>query len=390
MTKARRFQPGHTLGIMGGGQLGRMLAQSARQHGYRVVVLNPEAQSPAGQLADEEIVAPFEDLSAVGRFAARADAVTFEFENVPAAAAKAAVERAVVRPDPSLLFVAQNRVREKSEVQRAGFPVTPFRPIRARADLRAAWEEIGGPAILKTASAGYDGKGQRRATSLQAAEAAFDELGGVECVLEARVDFEREVSVVVARSAAGDIADYGALENDHVDHILDTTVAPARVDTQVAERARALARGVAAHLELVGVACVELFVRADGELLFNELAPRPHNSGHLTIEACETSQFEQQLRAVCGLPLGSTALRAPAAAMANLLGDLWTYDLDGAVMGEPSWSGALARPGVHLHLYGKRVPRLGRKMGHLTTLGSTPAEALAKVLAARSALLASA
>ena len=382
--------PGGTVGVMGGGQLGRMLAQSARQLGYRVVVFSPDAGSPAGQLADEEIVAPFEDLGAVGRFAARSDVVTFEFENVPATAAKAAQERSVVRPDPEILFVAQNRIREKTEVARAGFPTTPFRAVRTLADLPAALEAIGCPAVLKTATAGYDGKGQRRIAAPEAAVAAFEGLGGTECVLESFVPFEREVSVVVARSVNGEVVDYGVFENDHVEHILDTTVAPARVSEDVARAARELARGVAERLELVGVLCVELFVRGERELLFNELAPRPHNSGHLTIEACHTSQFEQQLRAVCGLQLGDPGLRAPAAAMANLLGDLWTFDLEGAVMGEPAWRALFAQPRVHVHLYGKRVPRLGRKMGHVTALGRDPAEALARVRSARSALLASA
>lgn len=390
MTRGKRILPGHMLGILGGGQLGRMLAQSARQHGYRVVVFSTESGSPAGQLADEEIVAAYEDLAAVERFSSRADVVTFEFENVPSTTAKAARSRAVVRPDPEILYIAQNRLREKSEVERAGFSVTPHRPVRSREDLRAAIEALGCPAILKTAASGYDGKGQRKVFTSEGAEAAYEDLGNQECVLEALVRFERELSVVIARGIDGQMADYGVFENQHVDHILDLTISPARVPEEVASRALEVARGVAERLELVGVMCVELFALPDGQVLFNELAPRPHNSGHLTIEGFVTSQFEQQLRAVCGLPLGEVSRRSPAAAMANLLGDLWTFDLDGKVMGEPAWSAILEHPGVHLHLYGKRAPRLGRKMGHLSVLAANPEEAVSRVLAARSAALASA
>ena len=378
--------PGATVGILGSGQLGRMLAQSARQHGYRVVVFSPDADSPAGQLADQEIVAPYEDLGAVSRFAARADVVTFEFENVPAATAKAAAERARVRPSADLLFVAQNRIREKAAAVRAGFEVTLNHPIRRPADLHAA--EVGYPAVLKTATAGYDGKGQRKVGSIAEARRAFEDLGAAECILEGFVDFVRELSVVVARGEDGAIADFGVLENDHVDHVLDVTVSPARIAPEVERRALEVARGLAEELELVGVMCAELFETADGRVLFNELAPRPHNSGHLTIEAFESSQFEQQLRAVCGLPLGSTARRSPAAAMANLMGDLWTFDLEGAVMGEPRWATALEEPGAHLHLYGKRAPRAGRKMGHLTMLAPDPNTAVARVRHARARLLA--
>lgn len=383
---SRMILPGGTIGILGSGQLGRMLAQSARQHGYRVVVFSPEAHSPAGQLADEELVAPYQDLGAVSRFSARVDVVTFEFENVPAATAKAAGERAWVRPSAEVLFMAQHRIREKTAVAKAGFDVTPFAEVRRLEDLDKV--PFGLPAVLKTASAGYDGKGQRKVGSIEAAKAAFRELGEVECVLEAFVPFVRELSVVVARGQDGGIADYGVFENEHVDHILDSTRTPPRTSAAVMARALETARGIAEAVDLVGVACVELFETEDGTVLFNEMAPRPHNSGHLTIEAFETSQFEQQLRTVCGLPLGSTERRAPAAAMANLLGDLWTFDLEGGVMGEPHWAGALSVPGAHLHLYGKRAPRPGRKMGHVTALGATPEEAVARVREARSRLIA--
>lgn len=390
MNRIHRVLPGKTIGILGGGQLGRMLTLSAKQHGYRVVVFSPEVDGPAAQVADETIVGPYEDLSAVHRFASRSDVVTFEFENVPAMTAKAAQERAPVWPDPALLFVAQNRIREKSEVQKAGFPVTPFVPIRAAADLEAAYSKLGPKAILKTATAGYDGRGQRSVTSFEGAIKAFEDLGQVECILEAFVPFERELSVVIARGQDHSMTDFGVFENHHVDHVLDYTLSSTIIPEDISYKAKELAVGVAQQLELVGVLCLELFLSQSGEILFNELAPRPHNSGHLTIEAFESSQFEQQLRAVCGLPLGSVARRTPAAAMVNLMGDLWTYDVDGAVIGEPDWSEMLRHSGAHLHLYGKRSARQGRKMGHITCLGATPNEALSKALSARSALLASA
>lgn len=385
-----RIVPGHTMGILGSGQLGRMLAQSARQHGYRVTVFSPDGDSPTGQLADEAFVAPYDDLDAVRGFAAGADVVTFEFENVPEATARAAAEMAIVRPDPTLLYVAQNRIREKTAVEKAGYPVTPFRAVRTAEELEAAVVALGTPAVLKTASSGYDGKGQRRVDAAATAGAAWVSLGGGECVLEAFMRFERELSVVVARGTDGKVADFGVFENHHEEHILDATVSPARVPPEVAEAARDLAHGIARHLDLVGVLCVELFDLGGGNLAFNEIAPRPHNSGHLTIEAFSVSQFEQQLRAVCGLPLGEPIRRAPAAAMVNLLGDLWTYDVDGTVVAEPQWATLLRRPQTHLHLYGKKRPRSGRKMGHVTVLGDTPDVALAQARSARSALLASA
>ena len=390
MKSSRRIAPGQTIGILGGGQLGRMLAISARQHGYRVVVMSADLDSPAGQVADDVVIAPYADTSAVARFAAKADVVTFEFENVPAAAAEVAAERALVRPDPSFLALAQNRIREKTEVQRAGFPVTPFRPIRRSTEIADALAALGSRTVLKTAQSGYDGRGQRRVSDVEGGIRAFTEFGLVECVLEAYIPFEKELSVILARGIDGAIVDYGVFENDHVDHILDSSVSPARVPERVQALARELARGVAQQLEVVGLFCVELFLTTDGELLFNELAPRPHNSGHLTLEAHVTSQFEQQLRAICGQSLGSVERRASAAAMVNLLGDLWTYDLDGVVIREPSWSTMLGHRGCHLYLYGKRAPRLGRKMGHITTLADNPQSALARSLAARSALLASA
>jgi 5-(carboxyamino)imidazole ribonucleotide synthase len=370
--------PGATLGILGGGQLGRMLALAARRMGYRVHVFSPERGSPAGQVADHEHAAPYEHLAAARAFARKVDVVTFEFENVPATTAETVAAEVPVRPAPRVLHVCQHRLREKRFLAEHGFPVAPWRAVRSAGELAAAVAELG-PAVAKTVGWGYDGKGQERLDAPAEAEAAWRRLATDEAVVEAFVDFEREVSVVAARGVDGAVADCGVFANDHESHVLDVTVAPAPVPAAVAAEAAAIAHGVVAALDVVGVLCVEMFLGRDGRLLVNELAPRPHNSGHLTIEAAATSQFEQQLRAVCGLPLGSPALLSPAA-MANLLGDLWAG-------GEPDWPAALAVPGVALHLYGKSDPRPGRKMGHLTAVAPSAEEARARALDARSRLL---
>ncbi len=373
--------PGSIIGVLGSGQLGRMFAIAARKMGYRVHTFSPDRDTPTGQVADLEVVAAYEDLEAVRRFAGQVAAITFEFENVPAATASAAAELVPVRPSGKVLHVTQNRLREKGFLADHGFPVAPFAAVRSPADLARAVASIGCPAVLKTAGWGYDGKGQAVIRTADEAEAAWDALGfGAEgeAILEAFVDFSLELSVVGARGMDGAFASWGALENHHDRHILDLTIAPARVPEAVAARAVDLAREILEALDVVGVLCVELFLTRDGRLLVNELAPRPHNSGHFSFDAAVTSQFEQQLRAVCGLPLGSTRLHRPAA-MANLLGDLW-------VDGEPDWSAALAHPEVKLHLYGKLEARPGRKMGHLTAFGETADEAAALARAARAAL----
>lgn len=370
--------PGSTVGVLGSGQLGRMLALVAKRMGYRVHIYSPEAGTPAGEVADLEVTGAYTDLDRVAAFAKGVDVVTLEFENVPVTALEAAATYAPVRPGWQALHTAQNRLREKSFFAKHGLPHAPFRTIRAAGELDLALRELGAPAVLKTAGFGYDGKGQRLVRTRTEAEAAFAELGGDACILEAFVPFEREVSVVAARSE-GAFIHYGALENRHHNHILDLSLAPAAVPPEVAEAAVRLTREVLEALDLVGVACLEFFLTGAGELLINELAPRPHNSGHLTLEACPISQFEAQLRAVCGLPLGPAATPVRPAAMVNLLGDLW-----GA--GEPNWMAALAHPGVHLHLYGKREARPGRKMGHLTVVAQTVADAEARALAARAAL----
>ena len=370
--------PGSTVGVLGSGQLGRMFAIAARRMGYRVHTFSPDSDTPTGQVSDKEYEHAYDDLDAVREFARGVEVVTFEFENVPAEAVEAAAQLAPVRPSGSVLYTTQHRLREKTFLSSRGFPVAPFRHVRSLEDLNAALGEIGLPAVLKTAGFGYDGKGQTLINSLEDAAPAFEALRGQEGVVEAFVDFEREVSVVAARGADGRVAHYGVVENTHSRHILDLSVAPARVDEAVAREAVEIARAVLEELEVVGVTCVEFFLTGSGKLLVNELAPRPHNSGHFTFDACLTSQFEQQLRAVCDLPLGSTELLRPAA-MANLLGDLWQR-------GEPDWRAAAAFPNVKLHLYGKTDPRPGRKMGHLTALAPTPEEAARSALAAREAL----
>jgi 5-(carboxyamino)imidazole ribonucleotide synthase len=304
--------------------------------------------------------------------------VTFEFENVSAVAAQAAAEFAPVRPAGKVLHVTQHRLREKTFLRDAGLPVTPFRAVRNAEELSTALRELGVPGVLKTAGFGYDGKGQTKITSAEDAAAALAGANGAEMIYEAFIDFEREVSVVAARGHDGGFAHWGVIENRHRNHILDISITPTDLPPTVVNRAVEIARTVLDRLDVVGVLCVEFFLTKKGDLLINELAPRPHNSGHLTFDASLTSQFEQQLRAVCGLPLGSTQLLRPAA-MANLLGDLWNE-------GEPNWAAAAGFPDVKIHLYGKAEPRLGRKMGHLTALADTPAEATRLVTAARDAL----
>lgn len=373
--------PGSTVGVLGSGQLGRMFAIAARQMGYRVHTFSPDSDTPTGQIADVEITAAYEDLDAVRAFARGVQVVTFEFENVPASTAAAAGEFAPARPGGHVLHTTQHRLREKTFLSRHGFPVTPFRALRSAADLRAAVAELKLPGVLKTAAFGYDGKGQAKLATAADVDAAAERIGSTEYVYEAFVDFEREVSVVAARGLDGSFAHWGVIENTHANHILDLSVAPADVPPEVSRQAVDITRGILEQLDVIGVLCVEFFLTRGGGLLVNELAPRPHNSGHLTIDASLTSQFEQQLRAVCGLPLGSTRLHSPAA-MAQVLGDLWQN-------GEPNWPAACAAPEVKLHLYGKAAPRAGRKMGHITALGETAKEAVQRVIEARQRLLAS-
>ena len=387
--------PGATVGILGGGQLGRMLAVAAAALGYRVQVYSPESGSPAGQVAEREVVGSYDDAAAIGAFAAGVDVLTFEFENLSSAAVAAAERHTVVRPGANVLATAQNRRAEKEFLGAAGFPVAAWRPLpavaagerggaAAGADPLAA--DIGYPAIVKTAGFGYDGKGQRRVHDAAELAAACRAAAGAPLIVERVVPFDRELSVIGARSATGEYRDFGPFENVHASHILDLSRAPAAGDPAVLRRARELVRTLVEELRVVGLLCVELFEVA-GDLLVNEVAPRPHNSGHLTLDACATSQFEQHVRAVCGVPLGDPVQHTPAA-MANLLGDLWPAAAAGgrSDAGAPPWHAALAVAGVKLHLYGKREARPGRKMGHLTALAATADEAAAHAVATRSLL----
>jgi 5-(carboxyamino)imidazole ribonucleotide synthase len=370
--------PGATVGIVGGGQLGRMLAASAHQHGYRVAVLTGGGSAtPAGAVADVEIDGAHDDPAAVDRLIAEADVITWEFENVSPELAERAVAAGVpVRPSGAVIAAAQDREREKTALLDAGVPVADWRPAHDLGALIAAVAELGVPVIAKAARFGYDGKGQVRIDHADEVAAAWNTLGGERLVVEAVVPFVRELSVVVARGVDGRLVDHGVMENHHVRHILDTTVVPAAIGDHRAAEAARIAAAVVEALDVVGVLCVELFDTGDS-LLVNEIAPRPHNSGHCTIEAAPASQFEQQLRAVCGLPLGDGRCRP--AAMVQLLGDLWTD-------GEPVFAAALADPGVHLHLYGKSEARIGRKMGHITCVGDDPQTALERAERARRSL----
>ena len=370
--------PGATLGVVGGGQLARMFAIRARTMGYRVVVLEPSPRSPAGGVADHQIEAAYDDPEALRDLADQCDAVTTEFENVPAETLRTLARSLPVTPPASAVAIAQDRILEKEHLERSGFPVAAFRPVRSRADATAGFDAVGGPAILKTSRFGYDGKGQASVADAATAVKAFDEFGGRECILERRLELELELSVVLARGRDGAVAAFPAGENRHVAGILDLTVVPARAPSAVVAGARDLATAVAESLDYVGVLGVEMFVADGGRLYVNEIAPRPHNSGHYTIDACACDQFEQQVRTLCGLPLGDPRLVTPAA-MVNLLGDLWAD-------GPPRWDRALGVPGVRLHLYGKSEPRRGRKMGHMTAVDADVEKAVEAAEAARAQL----
>lgn len=377
-------RPGALLGVVGGGQLGRMFVAAARRLGYRVAVWSDDPDAPALAAADVPLAAGYDDPRALAAFTTDVAAATVEFENLPSATLEAIARRIRLRPGPAVVAATQHRAREKRALRSLGVPLAPYVEVGPARDpasaLADAVAHVGRPAVLKTAGFGYDGKGQVRMEAEGAwPEEALRLVADGPCVVEAFVDLTAELSVVVARAADGTTRAFPVAENVHRDGILDLSVVPARVDVQVAERATELATSVIAGLGVVGLACVELFLTRAGDLWVNEVAPRPHNSGHATIEACAVDQFEQQVRALTSLPLGEPALVRPAA-MANLLGDLWAS-------GEPSWAEALAVPGVRLHLYGKRVARPGRKMGHLTALADDPSTAADLVLRARAALV---
>lgn len=367
--------PPATIGMLGGGQLGRYALAAANAMGYRTVVLDPDPAAPAGVIANEHLVAPYDDPDALAALESLADVVTTEFENPPAAALDRLARSVTVSPPPNAVRVAQDRIAEKSFLVEHDLPVGPHLAVPAGSDpdVAALTEVVGDGAIVKTARLGYDGKGQRSISSVDEFHEARRAMGDVDLIVERRLDLHQEISVLVARTVNGDVGTWPIAENEHSGGILDVSVVPAAIEPSLAAVAVGLASGLAADLEYVGVLAVEMFVvmGANGpELLVNELAPRPHNSGHWTIDAAATSQFEQQIRAVCRVGLGATDLVAPAAAMVNLLGDLW-FD-DAGVRREPDWAAALEHPAARLHLYGKAEPRPGRKMGHLTVTADDP------------------
>lgn len=369
------IMPGALLGVLGGGQLGAMFAVAARRMGYRVAVITDTHECPAARHADRLYVGSYDDPVFLAEAAEGLAVVTFEFENVPAAAGEALKAAVPVRPHPEVLFTTQSREREKAFLVERGIPCGRHAVVRTEEDLQQAVKNIGLPAVLKTAAFGYDGKGQRMLKEMADIHDAWVSLGELPCVLEEWIDFQCELSVVAARGLDGAVVAFPAIRNEHANHILDVSSCPAELPAEVLGEAEHLAATVLSELGVVGVACVEFFLAKDNRLLVNEIAPRTHNSGHLTIEACPTSQFEQQVRAICGLPLGETVSLAPAA-MANLLGDCWQS-------GEPMWERVFAVPGAGLHLYGKAEPRPGRKMGHITVTANTTDEAKALVRQAR-------
>jgi 5-(carboxyamino)imidazole ribonucleotide synthase len=368
-TEQKSIPPGGVVGILGGGQLGRMLAIAARRMGYRVHAYEPQPDCPAGQICDVEVNAPYTDSAALEKFARETDVISFEFENIPRTALDTVSELKPVRPRGEALHICQNREREKNFLRSQGFPCAPFQVVDSAETLASALAEIGTPSVLKTADFGYDGKGQLKIPGPADAAELWHRFGAPRGVLEQWIPFEAELSVVCARGLDGTVLPFPCSENIHENHILDLSIVPARFAPEIAQRAEKIAAAIAEALDVVGLIAVEFFLTRDGELLVNELAPRPHNSGHFSFDACVTSQFEQQLRAVCGLPLGSPELLRPVV-MWNILGDLWKN-------GEPDWSVVLREPRAKLHLYGKSEARPGRKMGHVCVMADSTAEALA-------------
>lgn len=371
--KKKTLTPPSTIGILGGGQLGRMMALAGRNMGFRFVTLDPTADGSCGQVADHQIVATYDDVEAARDLAERSDVITYEFENVDARVAALLESESYVPQGSQLLYTTQHRLREKAAIQAAGAPVAPYRAIASLADLQQAVAELGLPSVLKTATGGYDGKGQFVIRRVEQVAEAFEALepAKTELVLEQFIKFEKEVSVIAARNPDGEIRTFPVAENIHVDNILHVSIVPARIRADVAERAEALAKSIAETLDVVGLVAVEMFVTAEGELFVNELAPRPHNSGHYTMEACRTSQFEQHLRAICNLPLGDTSLMQPVV-MVNLLGQHVEPTLEWMRQHDPAAAGITAK----VHLYGKAEAKAQRKMGHINLLVDEPERAL--------------
>ena len=378
-TMPQPVPPGAWLGLLGGGQLGRMFCMAAQSLGYKVAVLDPGSDSPAGSVADRHIVADYLDPQGLATLRDLCRAATTEFENVPAAALEFLARDLRVTPAAASVAIAQDRISEKTFVAGDGFPVAPFAILRGGDDVARVDPNLL-PGIVKSARFGYDGKGQIRVRTRDDVANAFTAMDGSPCVLERMLDLEAELSVIVARDDAGNVVTWPVAENRHRNGILDVSIVPARMPSGLADEARAIATALAGALDYHGVLCVELFVAPGGALVVNEIAPRPHNSGHYTIDACVTSQFEQQARVLAALPIGDTTQHTPAV-MLNLLGDIW-FAADGATR-EPDWTRVLAHPQAKLHLYGKREPRRGRKMGHVTCLGAKPDDALATARAVK-------
>ena len=373
------LNPGSTIGIIGGGQLGRMLAIAARQMDYKTVVLDPDSNCPAGQVADRVIRSDYSDLKASSELAALTDVVTYEFENVDADSVSSAEKHKPVRPSSSVLRTTQNRLHEKKALLQAGIPVANFRKVDSLRDLEDAASVLGYPMVLKTATEGYDGKGQSIIDGERDLAISYDQLSArnVDLIVEQFVSFKAEVSTICARTIDGMTATFDPAENIHRNHILDTSIVPARIDESVTDKARIIATDIAEKLDVIGLIAVEMFVTQENDILVNELAPRPHNSGHYTMDGCDTSQFEQLVRILAGMPITLPKLHSPTV-MVNLLGEIWE-DTDG----NPDWQRALELPGVSLHLYGKSAARVGRKMGHINVVAETVEEALYIAVEAR-------
>jgi 5-(carboxyamino)imidazole ribonucleotide synthase len=372
--------PPATLALLGGGQLGRFFVHAAHELGYKVIVLDPDADAPAGKVADQHIIANYDDSSALAQLSQQCAAATTEFENVPAAVLEQLAQTMPVSPSADAVSIAQDRIREKAFLRDNRFNTAPFIAVENENDLDAASDDLF-PAILKTSRFGYDGKGQARVTTIEEAKAAYREFN-IPCVLERMLPLELEVSVVLARSASGQCRCFPLAENEHSNGILDVTVVPARTTPALQQQAEQMASELAAKLGYIGVLTVEFFI-SDGQLLINEIAPRPHNSGHYTVDGCVTSQYEQQLRALCGLPLGSASLHSHSV-MVNLLGDLWFQNSDESC--EPDWPLLNQIPNLKLHLYGKTSARTARKMGHFTVIDQDGDTAVATAMAARKAI----
>lgn len=365
--------------MLGSGQLGRMFGMAARNLGYRLHVFSPDSDSPTGQIADREFIGEYDDTDAITKFAKSVDVMTLEFENIPVSALEAAEKIVPVAPGPQILEIAQNRLKEKESLQNAGLPVTPFCKVTNASQVQKQLEEWDSGGVLKTTAWGYDGKGQVKVASATESEQAWAQLEADEAILEKFISFDAEMSAIGARTFDGQFVAMGPFRNDHKNHILDISSCPASFSKDVEAQSHEIVRSIMEKFEIVGLLCVEFFVQ-DEELMINEMANRPHNSGHLTIEGLACSQFEQHVRAICGLPLGSTEIIAPTA-MSNLLGDVW-------IPNEPNWSAALSMPNVHLHLYGKTGAKPGRKMGHITAQADTIQKAIEKVTVARQKLTA--